>query len=187
MKRFGLFPIALLFLTSSIRADLLSLGSTFPMRADWVRDEFNGSVALRGVYARNLGQATWVEGAFGFSTSVPSSVEDGPTAHWNTYTTSLKFVHQVWRVGRFGFLYGAGAGFALVDGTLESSLPEESVPLVTPSRQSFDHSSPVLTLDARVRSHFLEERFFLELQPLEVSVGFGYRAFAPWIGVGWAF
>lgn len=187
MKRFGLFPIALLSFASSIRADVLSLGSAFPMRAEWVRDEFNGSFALRGSYARNLGQSTWMEGSFGFAASVPSSVEDGPTARWNTYTTSLKFVHQIWRVGRFGFLYGAGAGFSFVDGTLESGLREASGPLAKPSSQSFDHSSPVLTLDARVRAHFLEDRFFLELQPLEVSAGFGYRAFAPWIGVGWGF
>jgi hypothetical protein len=187
MKRLGLFPIALLPFASSIHADALSLGWTFPMRAEWVRDEFNGSFALRGSYARNLGETIWMEANLGFATSVPSSVEDGPTPRWNTYSTNLKFVHQVWRLGRLGFLYGAGAGFSFVDGTLESGLPEGSGPLVTPSRQSFDHGSPVLTLDARVRAHFLEDRFFLELKPLEVSAGFGYRAVAPWIGVGWGF
>lgn len=179
-------PLLLVPLVSVAGADVLTLNPSVPIGVQWVRDEFQGMFSIQAGYARELSRSVWVEGTCEAATSGPMEVLDGPTPSWNTLSGRVKFVHEWARVGRFGLVYGAGAGWAVIRGTLDWSSAELSS-TAQRGEEPFDHHSPFLILDARLRSHFLEDRLFLELRPIEVSAGFEYRSFTPTFGAGWTF
>jgi len=192
MNRKCLCVSLFLAVASQCGAGVLSLGSTFPVGVEWVRDEFNGGVGVRGGYACEFAPSMSIEGSAAWANNDMTAVEDGPVTTWKTYSVAAKFVHEFGRLGRFGFLYGAGAGWAVVDGKIDrtgvtldpaTNSPVEASQKILP----FDHSSPFLVLDARVRAHFFEDRFFVELRPAEVFAGFDFRGFAPGLGAGWRF
>ena len=192
MNRKCLFASLLLAVASQGGAGVLRLGSTLPVGVEWVRDEFNAGVGVRGGYAWEFAPTMSLEGAVAWANNDVAAVEDGPVTSWKTYSVKAKFVHEFGRVGRFGFFYGAGAGWAVIDGKIDrtgvyldpaTTSPVEASQKILP----FDHSSPFFVLDARVRAHFFEDRFFVELVPAEVFAGFDFRGFAPGIGVGWRF
>jgi hypothetical protein len=192
MNRKCLCASLLLAAVSQVDAGVLSVGSHLPVGVEWVRDEFNAGVGVRGGYAWEFAPTMSLEGAVAWANNDMAAVQDGPETNWKTYSVQAKFVHEIGRLGRFGFLYGAGAGWAVIDGKIDrtgvyldpaTTSPVEASQKILP----FDHSSPFLVLDARVRAHFLEDRFFLELVPTEVFAGFDFRGFAPGIGVGWRF
>jgi len=181
-----------LAVASQCGAGVLSLGSTLPVGVEWVRDEFNGGVGVRGGYAWEFSPTMSLEGSLGWADNNFAGVEDAPETSWKTYSVAAKFVHEFGRLGRFGFLYGAGAGWAVVDGKIDRTgvhLDPATTSTVEASQRilPFDHSSPFLVLDARVRAHFFEDRLFVELMPAEVFAGFDFRGFAPGIGGGWRF
>lgn len=190
MIRKNLCACLLLAFASQVDAGALSVGSHLPVGVEWVRDEFNGGVGVRGGYAWELAPTMSLEGSVAWANNDNTAVEDGPETSWTTYSVKAKFVHEFGRLGRFGFLYGAGAGWAVIDGKTDWDGPYlEFEQDATSGRKilPFDHSSPFLVLDARVRAHFFEDRFFVELVPAEVFAGFDFRGFAPGIGVGWRF
>lgn len=184
--------VMLLVVASRASTGTMCIGSTLPVGAQWVKDEFNGGIGLRGAFAWEFASAKSVETTLGWANYSMGSVEDGPETSWKTYTIQAKFVHEFGRLGRFGFLYGAGAGWAVIDGKTDWSDgpfgPDTTGAMnVNPKILPFDHSTPYLVVDARVRAHLFGDRIFVDLKPAEFVFGFDFRGFAPGLGIGWRF
>lgn len=170
------------FIASTGFCDAVKYNNSFPLII-----EQNNDIHLIGLnqsisYERNILERTYVE-IEASHTDCGTFSTDTQDIQWESYGANVSLSYSIFSKWIFDLKTKGGIGYRRIIGHKDAFSGMEAHMTPLPYEEINDNKVYALA-EIGVRASFFNKRFFLDLNPINISLGYKYSSIYPNIGIG---